>query len=407
MKSQQIPFHLLNSLQQALHEILIKSFHADRIIDKYLRANPNWSTDHRSFFVETLYDVLRNKLLLYYISETNEENNNSIWNAIEAWHIINKQALPKGRPELNSLDSEKVKKLLSGPKSDYIQYSFLEWLNKLCLKEFGNVWPQIMSSLNLKPEIFLRANSLKTNTQNLLNSLRKENYILEAVSLPNSTEALKLNARKSFSTSKAFREGFFEIQDAGSQQIVPLLNLTSGLNVADVCSGSGGKTLQIANLMKNQGSILATDIFDWKLKDLQKRASKAEVSIIETRLIKNSKSLTSLNSSFDRVLIDSPCSGLGVLKRNPDTKWSLTEEGLNSTIKLQTELLRNYSKLCKPQGLLVYATCSILKSENEDQIKNFLNSSDGKNWSLINELRIWPHIQGFDGFYAATLKKIK
>ena len=194
------------------------------------------------------------------------------------------------------------------------------------------------------------------------------------------------------------------MQDAGSQSIAALLQVQSGHNVVDTCAGSGGKSLHLAALMQNKGKILAMDIHDWKLQDLKERAARAGATILETKLIDSAKTIQRLENSFDRVLIDSPCSGLGVLRRNPDTKWKLDLEQIKTVCELQKDILNRYSKLCKPGGIMVYATCSILKCENEEQVKQFLISAAGKKWSLLSEHRIWPHIHGFDGFYAAVMK---
>ena len=158
--------------------------------------------------------------------------------------------------------------------------------------------------------------------------------------------------------------------------------------------------------MQNKGKILAMDIHDWKLLDLKQRAARAGAIIIETKLIDSQKVILRLENNFDRVLIDSPCSGLGVLRRNPDTKWKLNPEQITTLCELQKDILSRYSGMCKPGGIMVYATCSILKCENEDQVKWFLSSPAGKKWSLVSEQRIWPHKHGFDGFYAAVLKKL-
>jgi 16S rRNA (cytosine967-C5)-methyltransferase len=147
------------------------------------------------------------------------------------------------------------------------------------------------------------------------------------------------------------------------------------------------------------------DIHDWKLQDLKQRAARAGASILETKLIDSPKVIKRLENSFDRVLIDSPCSGLGVLRRNPDTKWKLNPEEISTVVELQKDILNRYSEMCKSGGVMVYATCSILKCENEEQIEWFLKSTNGKKWKLLSEHRIWPHKHGFDGFYAAVLKR--
>jgi 16S rRNA (cytosine967-C5)-methyltransferase len=183
------------------------------------------------------------------------------------------------------------------------------------------------------------------------------------------------------------------------------MDLRPGLRVADACAGAGGKSLHIAALMKNKGKLISMDIHEWKLKELKIRAARNKVDIIETKLIESNKTIKRLENSFDRVLLDVPCSGTGVLRRNPDTKWKLSENEISRLCDLQKEILVHYSKMLKPNGKLVYATCSILNRENEDQVNWFLKQEAGKSFNLEKSLRVWPHRDGFDGFFAALLSK--
>lgn len=194
------------------------------------------------------------------------------------------------------------------------------------------------------------------------------------------------------------------MQDAGSQQIVPFLEIQPGHKVVDACAGAGGKSLHIAALMENKGRLLSMDIHEHKLETLKQRAKRAGVHVAETRVIQNNKTIKRQKEKFDRVLLDVPCSGLGVLKRNPDAKWHLNSQNLDTLIALQTDILARYSQMCKVGGKLVYATCSILPSENEQQVERFL--ANNPNWQLEDSLRLLPGVNSeFDGFYAARLVK--
>ena len=201
----------------------------------------------------------------------------------------------------------------------------------------------------------------------------------------------------------SFQRGFFEIQDASSQLVAPFLKIDPGMKICDVCAGAGGKTLHLSALSKNKGQIIAMDIYKHKLVQLKKRAKRNSAFNIETKLIENSKSIKRLKGKVDRLLIDAPCSGLGVLRRNPDSKWKLQPDFLNKIKDTQLEILKKYSKLIKKNGKMVYATCSILPSENEYQIQSFLKSEEGKDFTLEEEKKISPLISGFDGFYMARL----
>lgn len=175
------------------------------------------------------------------------------------------------------------------------------------------------------------------------------------------------------------------------------------MRVIDACAGGGGKTLHLAALMQNKGKVLALDTVDWKLDELKKRAKRAGVGNIETRVIESSKSIKRLHESADRLLLDVPCSGLGVLRRNPDAKWKLSEKFLGEVRETQRKIVNDYSPMLKPGGLMVYSTCSILPSENEKQVESFINAHAGA-YELLEQKHILPS-EGFDGFYMALIKR--
>jgi 16S rRNA (cytosine967-C5)-methyltransferase len=395
-----VQFHILNTLSQALIEVFEKGKHADRMIDKYTRVNRNWKADDRSFFAEAVYGIIRHKRNLEFIAESQD-----LWPVIGAY-LLTKKLKPVARPEFRNMDTAKMQSRSRAKKPAAIEHSFPDWLFELGREEFAAQWPALMQGLNKDPSIFLRTNTLKTNVEKLILDLKKENITALKIAGPVSPpDGLCLKERANVFATQAFKRGDFEMQDAGSQSIAPLLQVQPGMQVMDACAGSGGKTLHLAALMSNKGKIVAMDIHDSKLADLKLRAIRAGVTILETKLIDSPGVIQRLQNSFDRVLIDSPCSGLGVLRRNPDTKWKLGSEQLGALCALQKDILSRYSGMCKSGGLMVYATCSILKRENEEQIQWFLNSTAGNKWSLLSEQRIWPHIHGFDGFYAAVLKK--
>ena len=178
------------------------------------------------------------------------------------------------------------------------------------------------------------------------------------------------------------------------------------MRVVDACAGAGGKTLHIASLMENKGQIIAMDIYGNKLHELKRRAKRNGAHNIETRVIDSTKVIKKLYDKADRVLIDSPCSGLGVLRRNPDAKWKLQPDFLDNIRKTQQDIIQQYSKMVKPKGKLVYATCSVLPSENQNQVKEFLKSEAGSGFTLLKEKKVLSHKSGFDGFYMALLERL-
>ncbi|MEM7790688.1 MAG: class I SAM-dependent methyltransferase, partial [Verrucomicrobiota bacterium] len=186
------------------------------------------------------------------------------------------------------------------------------------------------------------------------------------------------------------------------QMIAPLVDPQPGEYVIDACAGAGGKTLHLAALMQNQGTLLAMDVQPSKLRELERRAKRADASaLIETTLI-GPTTIREYKGVADCLLIDAPCSGLGTLRRQPDLKWRLTEEKIEHLRSIQAEVLNSYPTMLKPGGRLVYATCSLLPSENQMQLERLLKNSD---FTLFEEMIISPSVLGFDGFYAAVLRK--
>src|SRR5690606_16783159 len=218
-------------------------------------------------------------------------------------------------------------------------------------------------------------------------------------------DALVLRERKNVFITKAFKDGLFEVQDGSSQQVARFMKIAPGLRIIDACAGAGGKTLHMASLMKNKGKISAMDVEEYKLQEMKKRLRRAGVDIVETKLIDSKKVIKRLETTADRVVLDVPCSGLGVLRRNPDTKWKMTEERLEELRQIQQGILSDYSKMVKKGGYLIYATCSLLPSENRDQIDAFLKENES-DWEFEEDRKIFPHKDRFDGFYMARMKRL-
>jgi 16S rRNA (cytosine967-C5)-methyltransferase len=214
---------------------------------------------------------------------------------------------------------------------------------------------------------------------------------------------IKLLKRQRLQSLAAYQNGLFEIQDASSQLVAPFLQVKPGMMVIDACAGAGGKALHIASLMKNAGKILAMDVEPKKLRELERRAKNAAVEIIQTSVI-TPEEIIKNKGKADRLLLDVPCSGLGVLKRNPDAKWKLSAAFIEEIQITQANILKEYAEMLKPEGMMVYATCSILPSENEQQVAAFIAKQPNK-YALLKELRVMPS-QGYDGFYMALIKKL-
>lgn len=278
-----------------------------------------------------------------------------------------------------------------------------DWLDTLGHEQLAEQWPAERAALSQAPKRYIRVNTLKIDQPTLKKQLLTEG--ITAIDVPNLTNVLEIASNSSLFKSKAFQNGFFEQQDPGSVLILNALDVKSGHKVIDACAGAGGKSLGLAAHMNRKGRLLAMDIEQHKLDTLKVRAKRAHADNIETRLITSSKTIKRLKLSADKLLLDVPCSGLGVLKRNPDAKWQRDmSTTLPDLLALQADILTRYSKMLKVGGEVVYATCSILPCENQDQIQHFL--AENQNFELVESETISPAKTGFDGFYWAKLRRI-
>ena len=393
--------NLLIGIHDALEETFFQDKkYADKVLERLLKAHKKWGSADRQVVSEIFYDIVRwKKRLEYYMGEGTKPSN--IYNLILAYLLWKKVKYKK----FDEFDGIKTGGILSKlDKKTFptkaIEHSVPDWLAGLFEKELGAKWEKEMSALNEQAPVILRANSLKISAENLVKILKEEG--VNSFVLRGYPDAVQLEEKKNVFLTSAFKEGFFEVQDASSQKIAELLDVKEGMRVVDACAGAGGKTLHIAALMKNKGQIIALDIYEWKLAELKRRAKRAGAFNIETRFIEDNKVIKRLHNTADRLLIDAPCSGLGVLKRNPDSKWKIDEDFINRIKTEQENILQNYSKILKKGGKMVYATCSIFPSENGEQVRKFL--AENTEFALVKEENIMPS-DGYDGFYMALIER--
>lgn len=384
----------------ALDQIFGEGKYADKVIEKVLKQNSKWGARDRRFIAETTYDIVRWYVLLRYVGRAHE---GEYWKLLASWFILNEYPLPDWN-EFAGLNHADVRKRYEDAKSKRnIRESIPDWLDEMGERELGEKWETELHALNTAAPVVLRTNTLKITRRDLSKRLQEEE--VETRSLEQYPDALVLEQRQNIFYAPSFKEGLFEVQDASSQAVGYFLEPEPGMRVIDACAGAGGKTLHIASLMKNKGRILAMDVEQWKLDELQKRARRAGVSNLEAKVIDSSKVIKRLHNSADRLLLDVPCSGTGVLKRNPDAKWKLAPQFIDEVRVLQAKILGDYSQMLKPGGLMVYSTCSVLPSENEKQVTSFLEAKNGE-FTMVRENHLWPS-EGFDGFYMALIRREK
>jgi 16S rRNA (cytosine967-C5)-methyltransferase len=382
---------------ESLEAIFENGYYADKVLERTFKAHPKWGARDRGFVAETVYDIVRWWRFVNEISPSKD-----YYHLFAAYWVWMGNELPPWS-EYKGLSRGLVLEKASKIKERAVLESVPDWLDELGAAQLGVRWDPELHAQNQQAEVVLRVNTLKTTKEQLAALLEEEETT--TYGLKDYPDALVLRERKNVFRSAYFKKGYFEVQDASSQKVAAALEPEPGMRVIDACAGAGGKSLHLAALMHNKGRILAMDIEDWKLKNTKLRARRGGVSIIETRVISGSKTIKRLKGSADRLLIDAPCSGLGVLRRNPDTKWKLSPEYLDKVLQVQGELLSNYTKMLKPGGKMVYATCSILPKENQVQIEKFLASEAGKGFTLEAEEKVLAHESGFDGFYIAKLQK--
>jgi 16S rRNA (cytosine967-C5)-methyltransferase len=381
--------------------------YADKVVARALKKDKRWGSHDRKFVAETIYEIVRWKRLYTEIAEVKEPfDRDKIWRIFAVWAVLRGYNLPDWK-YFEDTPVRRIKgKFDELTKTRKFKESIPDWMDELGVKELGEeVWTKELAAQNEQAKVILRVNRLKTTKEKLRAILMDLN--IETEFHKDYPDALILTERANVFLTDAFKDGLFEVQDASSQLVAYFLDVQPGMRVVDTCAGAGGKTLHLASLMENKGQLIAMDLYESKLKQLKIRAKRNGAFNIEPRVIESTKTIKKLHEKADRVLIDAPCSGLGVLKRNPDSKWKLQPEFIDNIRKVQAEVLENYSKIVKPGGKLVYATCSVLPSENQEQIKHFLSTEIGKEFNFVKDQKVLASESGFDGFYMALLERKK
>jgi 16S rRNA (cytosine967-C5)-methyltransferase len=291
-----------------------------------------------------------------------------------------------------------------------------DWIEQLGMEEAEALAQAMLAT----PPFTVRVNTLKTGREELKARLASEGIASEAARF--SPLALRLSGSVQLAAVASFREGLFTVQDESSQLAATFLAPRPGERVLDICAAPGGKTTHLAQLMENRGTILACDAAPRKLELIEETAARLGVTIITTLPLNAVRPLSPLgDGKFDRILVDAPCSGLGVLRRNPEGKWWKTRQNITELVLIQKAILGNAAGRLAEGGTLLYATCSTTREENEAVVDDFLSRHADFVLEDLRELfpyhedlltergcfRSWPHRHGMDGFFAARLRKIK
>lgn len=393
---------VVDKIVTTLIAVFCENVYADKAIERVFKENRKWGSRDRRFFAEAVFDCVRFRRRYWSLAGLNDDDylNPECIDDASIFRLWLVYFIEKTGQTPEWVSKETLQSLATRKKLPFaVEHSFPDWMVDEFKTAYPNDYENIMKALNEPAPIFLRVNEIKSNVSAVVKELANEDIVAEPVGNP--PTALKLAERKNVFSTQAFHKGFFEVQDGGSQMISLLLDVKPGMRVVDACAGAGGKSLHIASLMKNKGKIISLDITNRRLKELRGRATRNGVDIIEIKVIDSQKVIKRYEGSFDRVLLDVPCTGAGVVRRNPDTKWKLKKSDLQNLMRTQREILGSYSQMMKKDGKLVYATCSLFPEENQHQVQHFLDSHP--DWQLENELYVRPDTSPFDGFYAACL----
>jgi 16S rRNA (cytosine967-C5)-methyltransferase len=420
------PKALLDACAELVKLTLKFDHPADAVVSRYFRDNRSLGPRERATLAETVYTVLRKKLLFDHLSPSGsgpKERRMAILGFHGPRDFLKSALSEQEKSWLDQCDAINPQDLLERHR-----HNLPEWLVQPLKEQLGaDFWP-LVESLNQPAPLDLRVNTLHDKRADVQQELKLAGIASKAT--PYSPWGLRLEGKPALGKLDAFARGAVEVQDEGSQLLALLLDAKRGEMVVDFCAGAGGKTLAIGATMRNTGRLYAFDTSAHRLDALKPRLARSKLSNVHPAAIAHERDerIKRLAGKIDRVIVDAPCSGLGTLRRNPDLKWRQSPQSVQEMSVKQGAILQSAARLLKPGGRLVYATCSLLPQENEaiaqafsqanpefsllavgellaqlklDNAANLCSGGEGG----LDYLRLWPHRHGTDGFFAATWVK--
>jgi 16S rRNA (cytosine967-C5)-methyltransferase len=436
-----LPQHAFH-LEHIIPELLLFNQPADRIVSRYFRANPKLGNRDRALIAEAAFAVLRRKNefsqfaasgsgpqarrlallgLVSALSEGGLGSGNRLESALADLAFVVQTNEFEWLQRFGQVDPNAL--------APIIKNNLPQWLwNALCQSLGQEECGQLAGALMRPAPLDLRVNTLKISRDDLLAQMNASTNRFEAIPTPYTTDGIRIFGKPALQTSSWFKEGLFEVQDEGSQILCHLLAPKRGEMVVDFCAGAGGKTLALGAMMRSTGRLYAFDTSERRLANLKPRLARSGLSNVHPVWIDSEKDpkIKRLVGKIDRVLVDAPCSGLGTMRRNPDLKWRQTPEEIAKLSQTQLSILESASRLVKPGGRLVYATCSLLNEENQLLAELFLEKHpefevlpaatalgqhflhDGIPLGTNNSepwWQLWPHRHGTDGFFGAVFQR--
>ena len=421
------PKALLDACAELVRLTLTLEHPADAVVSRFFRDNRNLGPRERATLAETVYTVLRKKLLFDHLAPSGSgprERRYAILGFYGPRDFLSSALSEQEKAWLANCDAVRPADLMERHR-----HNLPEWLVEPLKAQLGDgFWP-LVDSLSQSAPLDLRVNVLKEKRADVQKELARE--AIKSVATPFSPWGLRIDGKPALTRLDVFSRGAVEVQDEGSQLLALLLDAKRGEMVVDFCAGAGGKTLAIGATMRSTGRLYAFDVSGHRLDALKPRLARSGLSNVHPAAIAHERDdrVKRLAGKMDRVLVDAPCSGLGTLRRNPDLKWRQSPKAVEELVAKQTAILASAARLLKSGGRLVYATCSILPQENEEIARAFsaanpefvpLNMRELLEQLKVEQaaslcsgpvqegeqggefLRLWPHLHATDGFFAAA-----
>ncbi|MGD9786600.1 MAG: RsmB/NOP family class I SAM-dependent RNA methyltransferase [Sulfuricellaceae bacterium] len=409
-------------ISHAIHvlaDVLTFQRPADAVLSYFFRHHHEVGARDRDFIAETVYAILRRKRLLDHVAPGATPRKLALAALVKLQGV----SLRELEPLLKGSEDEWLKAMKAVPTDDLTpaeQADLPDWLWQRLAAEQGEERALALGRAMQQPApLDLRVNTLLASRDEVLAAFRGEG--IEAEATPYSPVGIRLKKKTALNRHPLFLAGKVEVQDEGSQLLALLLAPKRRDMVVDFCAGAGGKTLLLGALMASQGRLYAFDISDKRLNQLKPRLKRSGLSNVHPQLIsgENDARIKRLAGKADRVLVDAPCSGLGTLRRNPDLKWRQTPESVTELTAKQAAILASAARLVKNGGRLVYATCSLLREENEGIVEAFLAAHPDFRLASAAQalaearvaldtgdyLKLQPQTHGTDGFFAAVMER--
>ena len=416
------PKALLEACTELIGAVLKFDAPADNIVSFFLRQHREFGPRERHTLAETAYGVLRRRLLYQHLAQGGSGPMERRL-AIVGW--AGDAAYLRAALELHEQKwLAKVQALDFSTLAPKLRHNLPDWIAQPLQVQLGEeaFWA-LVASLDATAPLDLRVNMLKTKREAAQEALASAG--IDAVPTPFSPWGLRVQGRPALQKLPLFAGGEVEVQDEGSQLLALITDAKRGEMVVDFCAGAGGKTLALGAAMRNTGRLYAFDVAGHRLDALKPRLARSGLSNVYPVQIAHERDerIKRLAGKIDRVLVDAPCSGLGTLRRNPDLKWRQSPKAVQELNAKQTAILAGAARLLKPGGRLVYATCSLLASENEavceafeadhpgferqavDRVLAELKVANATTLTMAGNLRLWPHLHATDGFFAAIWAK--